>query len=1100
MLMSAEESRKERIEEIFLEARELDSGEREYVLEKACQGDPELREAVDKLLHADERPDSLLDGTVDLFDARRRGRDEFEGLEGQVIGPYKLLQQIGEGGFGVVYMADQAAPVRRKVAVKLIKPGMDSKEVVARFEAERQALAMMEHPNIAKVLDTGTTDSGRPYFAMELVKGVPITEYCDRNALDTHQRLELFNYVCRAVQHAHQKGIIHRDIKPTNVLVTLHDSNPIPKVIDFGVAKALSHHLTEKTLFTRYGQVMGTPQYMSPEQAEMSGLDVDTRSDIYSLGVLLYELLTGKTPLDAETLRTAGFDAMRRLICDSEFAKPSSRLRTLDAQTATGVASVRSTVPHALTKLVAGDLDWIVMKCLDKDRNRRYESANGLVNDIEHYLRDEPVEAGPPTFAYQLSKLYRRNRMAVASLAAIGAALLVGITLTTIAWASENKQRQIAVEQRQIAEEKADEARQQAANAKSEAKRAQSTLDVLKSLLTQASPDPEKGTEVKVSDFLGSFANDLNRVKLDDPRVEIAVRLTLAEALARFSMSAEVKQQIETAERIARKTFPSKSDELSRFLLIRGAALYEMEAVEYLEEALACLDNGDHSKALEVDVRTTLGMKLGWDRPKPARSQFEQACKMAGQLDDTELVQLTTNPYRAFADWLLHFHIEMDTGRKLANEAIALAKKSGNPREEVESLLLMRQFEQGETREAYLREAKNVAKAAKNGAAMSRALSASCDDLKDGGYTRPDLCDVASQLKDELVSNWHHLYRERPPLGAVLALSLLSGNSDDASELETLSTLLSPSEQRSTAGATAQWLRLGGMLRMANEWEKRETQDYVYTPVSQARCYSAARDFSNAVPLMEKAIKLTTSLSLTDKYWLTCELAFFLEAAGQPEKAQAIFKELASEILNESNQLHDLFSSVQLICIARAGSWEKVSADDIQKMEAKIKAILTELESSLRAGKYGLSLMLNTAALGLLEEHRGNREKQIEYFLAANRFRPGTFEQMNGEWISDTVVKLLMERGETDRLEKVLRDDVRHRDESLLKIHPERAFTRIRLAQMLVTTDRKLDDAKQLLAEAAEVYAYHGEWIPRAEHETLEELQRTVAEKIDQQQ
>ena len=320
------------------------------------------------------------------------------------------MEKLGEGGFGLVFIAEQTSPVRRRVALKIIKPGMDSKEVVARFEAERQALAMMEHPNIAKVLDGGTTETGRPYFVMELVKGASITEYCNTNRLNTRERLELFQQVCRAIQHAHQKGIIHRDLKPTNVMVTLHDGVPVPKVIDFGVSKALSQPLTEKTLFTRYGQIVGTPQYMSPEQAEMSGLDVDTRSDVYSLGVLLYELLTGNPPFDAESLREAGFDGMRRIIREQEPVKPSTALSTLQKKAATLIASQRSLPSNALRQSVAGDLDWIAMKCLEKDRNRRYETANDLIRDIDRHLTDEPIAAGPPSLVYQFRKFYGRNR------------------------------------------------------------------------------------------------------------------------------------------------------------------------------------------------------------------------------------------------------------------------------------------------------------------------------------------------------------------------------------------------------------------------------------------------------------------------------------------------------------------------------------------------------------------------------------------------------------------------------------------------------------------------------------------------------------------
>lgn len=345
---------------------------------------------------------------------------------GAIIGRYKLLERIGEGGFGVVYMAEQQNPIRRKVALKVIKPGIDTRPVIARFEAERQALALMDHENIAKVLDAGATESGRPYFVMELVHGVPITEFCDKNQFTPRDRLELFVNVCRAVQHAHTKGIIHRDIKPTNVLVTLHEGVPMPKVIDFGVAKATGQQLTEKTLFTNFAQMVGTPLYMSPEQAEMTSIDVDTQSDVYSLGVLLYELLTGTTPLDSDRLKKAGFDEVRRIIREEETLRPSTRLSTMGEQARSISAQARGkSDARELRQLMRGELDWIVMKALEKERSRRYETPNALARDIEHYLRDEPVEACPPSAWYRFRKFARRRKALLGLMSGIALAVIV---------------------------------------------------------------------------------------------------------------------------------------------------------------------------------------------------------------------------------------------------------------------------------------------------------------------------------------------------------------------------------------------------------------------------------------------------------------------------------------------------------------------------------------------------------------------------------------------------------------------------------------------------------------------------------------------------
>src|SRR5262245_22360048 len=373
--------------EIFTAAlNQGETGQRAAYLEEACAGDAELRGRIESLLAEHEQLGSFLESPAPRSEATT-SQPPLAERPGTQIGPYKLLQQIGEGGFGIVFMAEQLQPVRRRVALKVIKPGMDSRQVIARFEAERQALAVMEHPNIARVLDAGTTHSGRPYFVMELVRGTPITQYCDDNNLPIRERLELFANVCQAIQHAHTKGIIHRDIKPTNVLVTRQDGQAVVKVIDFGVAKAMGQQLTDKTLFTEFAQMVGTPLYMSPEQAELSSVDIDTRSDIYSLGVLLYELLTGSTPVSKEQLKQAAFDEIRRIIREDEPPKPSNRLSSFGTThtppgeagtiargvttTLAQVAAHRHIEPAKLTKLVRGELDWIVMKCLEKDRSRR---------------------------------------------------------------------------------------------------------------------------------------------------------------------------------------------------------------------------------------------------------------------------------------------------------------------------------------------------------------------------------------------------------------------------------------------------------------------------------------------------------------------------------------------------------------------------------------------------------------------------------------------------------------------------------------------------------------------------------------------------------
>jgi serine/threonine protein kinase/tetratricopeptide (TPR) repeat protein len=527
---------------------------------------------------------------------------------GAIIGRYKLLERIGEGGFGVVFMAEQMQPVRRKVAVKVIKPGFDTRQVIARFEAERQALALMEHENIAKVLDAGSTDSGRPYFVMELVRGVPITEFCDANDLPLRERLELFAQVCRAVQHAHMKGIIHRDIKPTNVLVTLHDGVPVPKVIDFGVAKATDQQLTDKTLFTNFAQLVGTPLYMSPEQAEMTNIDVDTRSDVYSLGVLLYELLTGTTPLDKDRLKQSSFDEVRRIIRDEDPPRPSTRLRTMGEE-ARSILARRKSDPKQFGQLVRGELDWIVMKALEKERARRYDTAIGFAHDIECHLRGDPVEACPQSALYRLRKFARRNRGPVLAAGVVMLTLVGGIFGTTFGLV------------------RAERARQTAANLAQEELRAK---EEVQKRLTQI----ENGTEILASVFrdLDPHAADKEAVTLRDllaRRLEEAARLLEREAVGDPLIVARLQHplgislrelgHLEQAESVLVKSCRTRERLLGSDHLDTVATKHDL--------ALLYRDQGKYglAEALQeqvVSVRTT---KLGSDHPDTLTSQHHLA-------------------------------------------------------------------------------------------------------------------------------------------------------------------------------------------------------------------------------------------------------------------------------------------------------------------------------------------------------------------------------------------------------------------------------------------------------------------------------------------
>jgi serine/threonine protein kinase len=565
---------------------------------------------------------------------------------GMMIGRYKLLQQIGEGGFGVVFMAEQTEPVQRKAALKIIKAGMDTREIIARFEAERQALALMDHPNIARVLDAGATASGRPYFVMELVRGLPLTDYCDQAKLTTRERLELFIQVCRAVQHAHQKGVIHRDLKPSNVLVTLHDGAPVPKVIDFGVAKALGQKLTDKTLFTRFEQMIGTPAYMSPEQAALSGLDIDTRSDVYSLGVLLYELLTGVTPLDEETLRQGALDEVRRMIRETDPPKPSTRLLSLGDRLAE-IAKHRHVEPAALSRLVRGDLDWITMKALEKDRQRRYETVNGLAMDIERYLCNEPVVARPPSALYRLQKTARRHRVAFAASAVVAGILVLGVIVSTWQAVRATRAEREQSRLRQQAETaQANEARERK-QAQTEATRSLHVANFLEGMLKGVRPSVALGRDTRLlRDILDQTVERMSQELKDEPEVQAKLRFTIGEVYSELGEFAKAEEMTRSVLETWQKLAPDQQGTIAFSLNNLGLMLAEQgkfdEAEKLQRQALAIYEKLHPEPNAEVVVSlSNLGLtKIRRGQMGEAETLLRQAVTIGRKLEKDERMNL----------------------------------------------------------------------------------------------------------------------------------------------------------------------------------------------------------------------------------------------------------------------------------------------------------------------------------------------------------------------------------------------------------------------------------------------------------------------------
>jgi eukaryotic-like serine/threonine-protein kinase len=670
---------------VFSAALRLPSGERAAYLDEACAGDAALRQRVEELLHASDEAGNFLESPANVPPTRSVPALPAE-KPGDKIGRYKLLQQIGEGGCGAVYMAEQTEPVKRRVALKVIKLGMDTKQVIARFEAERQALALMDYPNIAKVLDVGATDTGRPYFVMELVRGIKVTDYCDQNNLSTRERLELFIKVCQAIQHAHQKGIIHRDIKPSNILVTVNDGVAVPKVIDFGIAKATQGRLTDKTLFTAFEQFIGTPAYMSPEQAVMTSLDIDTRSDIYSLGVLLYELLTGKTPFDANALLQAGLDAMRRTIREVEPLKPSARVSTmLDAERAT-TASHHQTEPPKLIHLLKGDLDWIVMKCLEKDRGRRYETANGLAADIQRHLNTEPVVARPPSKLYEFQKSVHRHKFGFAAATAVALVLLIGVTVST--WQAIRATRAVREQVRLRQQAEADKKK-----AQTEAARSEQTAQFLRDMLDGVGPSAALGRDTTMlREILNKTAERADKDLTNQPLVEADLQNTIGWAYGAIGEYGKAEAILRESVVLRRNLLGNESREVADSLDTLGWVLFvewkltEAEATD--REALVIRKKLYAQPNLELaNSLNDLGLVLRREgKLDEAEELLHQGLTMRRQLLGNEN-QYVLDSLGNLA-WLFYLQNKLDEAEAMFRENLAIAKRLyGNQHPAVDAAL-----------------------------------------------------------------------------------------------------------------------------------------------------------------------------------------------------------------------------------------------------------------------------------------------------------------------------------------------------------------------------------------------------------------------------
>jgi serine/threonine protein kinase len=969
---------------------------------------------------------------------------------GTVIGPYKLMEQIGEGGMGLVFVAEQVQPVRRKVALKVIKPGMDTRDVIARFEQERQALALMDHPNIAKVLDAGATDTGRPYFVMELVRGVPITEYCDTNQLTPKERLGLFVSVCHAVQHAHQKGVVHRDLKPSNVLVTLHDGTPVVKVIDFGVAKAVGQHLTEKTIYTRFAQMIGTPLYMSPEQAEMSGLDIDTRSDVYSLGVLLYELLTGTTPFDRQRILKAAFDEVRRIIREEDPPKPSTRLSTLGA-TLPAVSAKRRTEPRKLSALVKGDLDWIVMKALEKDRTRRYETANGLARDVQRYLADEPVEACPPSASYRLRKFARRYKTLLATAAAFLALLAVGTAVSTwqavratTAEREEREQRDAARAAQEVAEDQRRLAQGKEAAAVREADKARTLAGMMQELLGTADPDATKGGDYTVRQMVDDFEVGLGERLKDQPEVEADLRMTIGQAYRFMRLDAKAEQQFRRVLELRRRTSGPDHRTVAQSLTQLAWSLrlqYKWSDAEaQARAALAILgqlgDRGeDRAEALRTLAHT---LNAQGKNPVETEAMYREALDLAERRAGGRPTALVANIAHDLARQL-QMHGRAAEGLALATRSVALHRiVHGDKHPETAHGLRVvgrchEALGQLDDAERALRESLTIFRGAYGSRPHPFAL-ATLGTL---------LAVLDDQYKDEAAE-------------AVLKACLTAWQKSDLSSVEVADAVHS---QRGNACL--------------------DRGDYAAAERHFRAALDAAR--KTAVPLLDPMVQSFQFAVGATQY-----------IQGKTEEGHAAVQGLVLPARMATLKA-DLPPSLQ---VAFAFALVVGGSGKPEELQAARTLAGRAVESSERTIPAARGLGVWALALAL---HRGgDRDRAIDELrkalaLAKPFARPGeTLGLLSWRELEALLVKCLVEKGDRAAAEEALRDGLKTLQANLPAGHPELAAAQVRLAAVLADQQRHAD-AESLLLAAHESLKAHPQ---AAASDFLKERRADAADRL----